>query len=117
MLLPRVEVLMRSSLLLSLFAVTSLSGCGGGSRSHTVDLAGNHNEGDLAWQGGPTDDGGATDTCSEKAKLIYVVDENGKLSSFDPAALKFQDLGVMLCGNELAGSTNSMAIDRDATAW
>ncbi len=43
-----------------------------------------------------TDDA-ATDVCSQKAKLVYVVDANGTFSSFDPAALKFTDIGVMKC--------------------
>ncbi len=89
--------------------VVALAGCGGNNRPHITlpDMAGQQ-------QGGGDM---ATDVCSEKAKLVYVVDASGKLSSFEPSTLTFTDIGTVNCGGEPAGSTNSMAIDRNAFAW
>jgi hypothetical protein len=55
--------------------------------------------------------------CVEAAKLVYVVDENEKFSSFDPKTLAFTDLGTLNCPG--TGGTNpfSMSVDRNAQAW
>jgi hypothetical protein len=61
--------------------------------------------------GSPTGDG-----CSDEAKLVYVVDQNDKLSQFHPQTKTFTDLGTLSCPAGTA-SPFSMAIARDATAW
>lgn len=66
-------------------------------------------------------DGGLVD-CSEEAKLIYVVDQDRTLSSFNPRAIgqpngPFVDLGQIACASEPGAEPFSMAVDRDATAW
>jgi hypothetical protein len=53
--------------------------------------------------------------CSDAAKLVYVIDEQGGLHSFDPSTLTFKDIGTVNCQG--ANGTNSMAIDRSAVAW
>lgn len=65
------------------------------------------------------DDGGVAmpDNCSTAAKLVYVIDASGKLSSFAPDKLLFTDIGTIHCGAEPDGSVNSMAVDRNAIAW
>jgi len=63
-----------------------------------------------------TDDGQvAGDNCSDEAKLIYVIDESGPFSQFDPKTKTFKDLGIPNCGT--SAKPFSMAIARDATAW
>ncbi|AKT39079.1 hypothetical protein [Chondromyces crocatus] len=53
--------------------------------------------------------------CSEAAKLVYVLSTSNELYSFRPDARQFTRIGTMNCGTSL--SPNSMAVDRDATAW
>jgi hypothetical protein len=55
------------------------------------------------------------DGCSAQAKLVYVVDQNDMLSSFDPGTLTFNDVGTLQCSS--LGTPFSMAVDRTATAW
>lgn len=62
-----------------------------------------------------TDGPPASDGCSDAAKLIYVIDESGPFSKFDPATKTFTDLGVPNCNT--SAKPFSMAIARDATAW
>jgi hypothetical protein len=59
---------------------------------------------------------GPNSGCSAAATLVYVIDEQGGLHSFDPGSLTFQTIGTINCPGE-AASINSMAIDRNATAW
>ena len=41
--------------------------------------------------------GSGDDGCSAASKLVYVVDENNKLSQFDPTTKTFHDLGTLNC--------------------
>ena len=70
--------------------------------------------------GGTLADGGLDD-CSEAAKLVYVVDQNKTLSSFDPRkagqASAFVDLGKLNCPAQTRAEPFSMSVDRSATAW
>jgi len=47
---------------------------------------------------GGNGDGANGDGCSDAAKLVYVVDENNKLSKFDPMTKTFTDIGPRLSG-------------------
>lgn len=62
-------------------------------------------------------DSGNGDGCSDEAKLIYVVDQDNTLSTYDPVAKAFSDLGQLSCPAQLGASPFSMGIDRNATAW
>lgn len=66
--------------------------------------------------GGSGSGSGNEDGCSDAAKLVYVVDQNNKMSKFDPATKTFMDLGTLSCP---AGSATpfSMGLDRNAIAW
>lgn len=79
---------------------------------------------------GRGDDGGGDDTpgndagsgsngdnCSEASKLVYVVDNNGTMSQFDPATKTFKDLGPLNCSAPSGYTTFSMGVDRNATAY
>ncbi len=79
--------------------------------------------------GGTFDDAGGgpgtvgADGCSDAAKLVYVVDTDNGLHSFNPGALKFTSIGTLSCpspGVDEQGNPaqpNSMAVDRTGTAW
>ena len=71
------------------------------------------------WDGGPvqidpTMPGGE---CSDSAKLVYLVDENGDLLSFKPDTLTFTKIGVLSCPASLGSTPFSMGVDRTPTAW
>lgn len=75
-----------------------------------------------AGDGGGGDDGGGGgnnngDGCSDAAKLVYVVDQNRRLSQFDPPTRTFTDLGTLACPASGGATPFSMGIARDATAW
>jgi hypothetical protein len=57
----------------------------------------------------------ATGPCSAAAQLVYVIDFEGVLHSFDPSTLTFKTIGHINCA--YLNFVNSMAIDRNATAW
>jgi hypothetical protein len=59
------------------------------------------------------------DPCSDAAKLIYVVDEDMRFSSFDPrpATPVFTDLGTLSCPAPYGETPFSMSVDRSAIAW
>lgn len=59
----------------------------------------------------PTNDG-----CSEAAKLVYVISDQGVLYSFRPDALTFTKIGAIDCPDS-SGGYNSMAVDRNGTVW
>ncbi|MEO8699182.1 MAG: hypothetical protein ABI867_04035 [Kofleriaceae bacterium] len=61
--------------------------------------------------------GGNTDNCSEAAKLIYTVDENNTLATFDAVTKQFNSLGTLNCPASGGASPFSMGIDRNAGAW
>jgi hypothetical protein len=60
---------------------------------------------------------GNQDGCSDAAKLIYVVDSNNKLSSFDGATKTFKDLGTLSCPAASGANPFSMSVDRSAIAY
>src|SRR5258706_14660821 len=60
---------------------------------------------------------GNQDGCSDAAKLIYVVDANNKLSSFDGATKTFKDLGTLSCPAASGAQPFSMGVDRNTIAY
>lgn len=60
----------------------------------------------------------AANGCGSGADLIYVVDGEGVLRSFNPRDGKneFRQLGTPSCGSSFTG-VNSMSVDRHAQAW
>lgn len=69
--------------------------------------------------GGAVDAG--VDGCSEAARLVYVVDQDKTLSSFDPRQAgspnAFVDLGKLNCPSRALAEPFSMSVDRQAVAW
>lgn len=89
-------------------------GAGGG----TSDGGGSSNGGNDFGVGGGTG-GGTVDDCLENAKLIYVLDSNFALYSFDPnipGTAAYKLVGPLSCPSQLGGP-QSMAVDRSGTAF
>lgn len=78
---------------------------------------GNGNTGPDASNVGSGSGSGNQDGCSDAAKLIYVVDSNNKLSSFDGATKTFKDLGTLSCPAASGAQPFSMGVDRNAMAY
>jgi hypothetical protein len=97
----------------NLLVVLALIGCGPGSRNGDGD---DDNTPDSNGGGGG-DGGNSGDGCSDASKLVYVVDENNKLSTFNPPTKVFADLGTLNCPAQFLATPFSMGIDRNATAW
>ncbi len=118
---------MRSlSTILLCFAV----GCGASNPSHgggggsggtggSGDTGGSGGSGGTGGSGGGTGAGG----CSDAAKLIYTIDQDGTFSSFKPDQTDitksvFTDLGKLNCnGSGGLYQPFSMSVDRNAVAW
>ncbi|HXU80106.1 MAG TPA: hypothetical protein VN914_01830 [Polyangia bacterium] len=70
----------------------------------------------------PGSDGGPpAETCSDAAKLVYVVSDENHLYTFAPnklpdVAAAFTDLGLLGCSDP-GDTVNSMAVDRHGTAY
>lgn len=67
--------------------------------------------------GGSGSGSGNQDGCSDAAKLVYVVDSNNKLSTWDGATKTFADLGTLSCPAMAGATPFSMAVDRTANAY
>jgi len=79
-----------------------------------VDQPGTRIDGNAA---SPGLDAGVVASCSESAKLIYLVDENNDFLSFKPDSLTFTRIGTLSCPAAFGAAPFSMSIDRSATAW
>ncbi len=53
--------------------------------------------------------------CTSAGLLIYVVDQDGTFSTFNPETLTFKDLGPLTCPT--TADPFSMAVDQNAIAW
>lgn len=122
---------MRSAVIFS-FALVSFAltayGCSASTR-HSNDFnsggggSGGDSSGSLTGAGGVDlttgsssgSGGGGSGDCSAAAKLIYVLSDANELWSFDPQAKQFKKIGALGCNTAM--QPNSMAVDRDATAW
>jgi hypothetical protein len=58
---------------------------------------------------------GGGDECSEAATHVYVLSTSNELYSFQPDKKLFTKIGTLGCNTAL--QPNSMAVDRNATAW
>jgi hypothetical protein len=102
---------MRALVLVGVISLTvALGACsddrrGGGDPNHGVDFS-----------QGPGFDGGVG-TCSDSAKLVYLVDDSGVLLSFKPDTLTFTKIGTLDCPAQFGATPFSMGVDRTPTAW
>ncbi len=58
-----------------------------------------------------------SDECAERARWIYVVDENRRLVQFQPDEMTFNTIGTLSCPAGGSATPFSMSVDRSATAW
>ncbi|HEX6839005.1 MAG TPA: hypothetical protein VF334_20645 [Polyangia bacterium] len=96
---------------------TGGTGGTGGGKGDTGGGSGGTGGGGTGGSGGGT----GTDGCSDAAKLIYTIDQDGTFSSFKPDQTDitksvFTDIGKLNCNAGLA-QPFSMSVDRNATAW
>lgn len=71
---------------------------------------------DLTGSGaGATSTGSSGSECTEAATYVYVLSTSNELWSFQPDKKLFKKVGPLGCNTAL--QPNSMAVDRDATAW
>ncbi len=73
--------------------------------------------GDPKFGEGGTDGNGGPPGCTEAAKLVYLVTEQGDLWSFDPGTIALAKIGKLDCPTGSLVTPNSMAVDRDAKAY
>ncbi|AUX44397.1 hypothetical protein SOCE26_058610 [Sorangium cellulosum] len=93
------------------------SGAGNGAGSGAGNGAGGAG-GQDDWLGGGDEGGGDGSTesdCIERAALVYVLSAENELYSFRPDRKEFTKIGDLDCPTQM--QPNSMAVDRDATAW
>ncbi len=113
---------MRALILVSIFAA-----CGPAPRSHGDDSGGDAGTGADAC---PTCQPPPDQCTTDGVKLVYVIDDQSHLHSFDPSKLSqklgaFVDLGELKCphsafpidGSDHDVTPMSMSVDRDANAW
>lgn len=90
------------------------SGSGAGGPTGGTGSGGSTGVGIMTGSGGSTG-AGNPNGCIEAATLVYVLSAENDLYSFRPDAREFTLIGQLGCGTAM--QPNSMAIDRDATAW
>ena len=121
---------MRNALLRTVVSVLLIGGCGptsddssdGGTGSDA--LLGRDQGMWYDSSGGDGGDSGMPDNCATGARLVYVVDSDGRFSSFDPQRNPpFQDIVSKLNGPAqtdwlgVKATPFSMSVDRNAIAW
>ncbi len=105
--------------------VLFVSACSAGTQDDGLDGGGQANQGgQSSGEGGNAfgvggGGGGSVDDCLDNAKLIYVLDSNFALYSFDPnipGTAAYKLVGPLSCPSQLGGP-QSMAVDRSGTAF
>lgn len=86
-------------------------GSGGGTLGTGAGGMAGTGGGDATGSGGS----GPSSDCTAAAQLIYVLSDQNNLYSFDPLKKLFKKIGPLQCKTPM--QPNSMAIDRNATAW
>jgi hypothetical protein len=61
--------------------------------------------------------GSGTPGCTMAAELVYVLSTDNNLWSFQPDKKLFTKIGMLGCQVSQSAQPNSMAVDRNATAW
>jgi hypothetical protein len=120
---------------IALFLVVALAACdsstdrgrgggggGGGGGNGDSGVGGGGGGGGGGTDGGGGGGGGGGDNCSDAAKLIYVIDSNGALSSFAPnqtdvTKSTFAPIGTPKCSSKFGAQPFSMSVDRSPKAW
>jgi hypothetical protein len=103
---------------LGAFILSFVVGCGASGPSHGGGGTGGTGGGGTGGTGG----GGGADGCTDAAKLIYTIDQDGTFSSFKPnqtdiSQSVFTDIGKLNCSAGSGYQPFSMSVDRNANAW
>jgi hypothetical protein len=106
---------MKRTVLPLLLGITVLVACGPNGRNDDDNFGDDGSGG--SGGGGSGGSGSGDDGCSDASKLVYVVDQNNKLSQYDPTAKMFHDLGTLNCDSTGEFQPFSMGVDRNATAY
>ena len=105
--------------------ISGCDGCSAGIDDDTNDGQGASGEGGgggsngNGFNSGGSGGGSTLDDCLENAKLVYVLSADFELYSFDPnipGTAAYKLVGPLSCPSELGGP-QSMAVDRDGTAF
>jgi hypothetical protein len=94
-------------------AASLLPSCGDDGARDTGSDGDSDGDGDTDADGDSDSD--TDDGCSEASKVVYVVDSDNSLYTFDPPTGEFGLIGTVDCGN--LSSPFSMAVTRDAVAY
>jgi hypothetical protein len=112
---------MRRSIAISVLLLACLAAaaplwasCGEDERSSSSD-GDSDADGDTDADTDTDTDSDTDDDCSEASKVVYVVDSDNSLYTFDPPTGEFGLIGTVDCGN--LSSPFSMAVTRDAVAY
>lgn len=116
-----------ASLVAALLGSVLFAACGpdnrddGGGDSDS-DIGGDSDSDSDSSDGGTDDSDGTIfpdgdDGCGDAAKLIYVIDVDYTLSSFDAMARTLTPIGPLDCPAEGGATPFSMGVDREANAW
>jgi hypothetical protein len=112
---------MRRHAWLPLLVVLALAACGPTDTEEDIGDGGSQHQTDGYTAGGDgAIDQPPPDNCSEAAKLVYLVADNGHMLSFDPKTSPptLTDLGALNSCPVAAGEQPfSMGVDRNAIAW
>lgn len=94
-------------------AATGAGGAGGGA---TTSSSSSGDGGSLLGTGGST--GSGQSGCSDEAtNYVYILGQSKELYRFQPDVAALTQIAILDCPGETFGSTFSMAVDRDGTAW
>lgn len=88
---------------------------GGSGQGNNTSQGGSGNQGGGFIPPAGSGGGGPANNCSDAAKLVYVLSDANDLYSFNPPAKTFTKIGQLTCNTGM--QPNSMAVDRNATAW
>ncbi len=96
---------------------TNGTGAGSGNGGATGSTSSGLGAGFTTGTGASSGNGGGAPTCTTAAELVYVLSTDNNLWSFDPGAKQFTLIGQLGCNVPGGATPNSMAVDRNATAW
>jgi hypothetical protein len=101
--------------------VSVLAACSTAPKAGFTDDDGSSSSGSSGFGSGGFDtDGGekpSGDGCSDAARLVYVLSQENDLYSFTPNTATFTKIGRLECPTNGLATPNSMAVDRQGTAW
>lgn len=99
------------------FILGALAACGPSARDGSGDDDDTTTDAPKGNGSGDGGGGGGGDNCSDSAKLVYVVDQNNQMFSFQPETKTFTTMGNLSCPASGGATPFSMGVDRNTIAW